>query len=1094
MNIPDPADWNDSTSQSRRDFNATYYLTDREVFAKNFAEILLEIEAKNPNSVLSKYIAEWKEVIGQFMSFVGWPKLKHNKAMRVFYEWLENPKILRVRETGGPVPTPSRPETTDAEGNPVLYPLSVSESMAEVSIADAQGIAQAQDIDIRGFWWMKKILNMPQLVDRFKVPALGVYWNLVKKIKTLKMEVLGEADATMREFNSLGGRRRAVTAALYELNNWSEAADRRLSDEEIVQAFMGTHPTYKSSEKLSEKEIGFIMRVQQDFTNVLGRMEYAAMVRAAFGVLPDIDVDKFVHEWKQATLATEQDAVLQKYTNKPVNYVDANGDIVSNPLAQAMRDITAKFAGMKNRNYVPKMRHGNNVMRIVATEDCVVDGTPFKMGETILFQGFDQASEMESAAKEAYASATAMGIKVKIEQDILKDSEFSAVGLPRAFIDALKENEAMKFTEDQKRRMEVMALEMSPSRSFLKQFLKRQNIEGYSEDFERTYSSYMFRAAGHIAKTQFDRQVNYAIREFDRQKNRELTPGIANNSAWTELQNFVRSHFQYVMSADSDFSRTRSMISAWYLGFMPRSAIANLYQVPMATYPFLAGKYGDTAAVKAIAGAYKITEKALKNGKLPLHVDVALKRAYAEQHIDASAIVELGAMGDSNWIDRHIWPSKLGSSQKFYTKVVIDKGFWLFRNAEKINRRTTFLAAFELEYARTKDAEGAYQEAVKALELTQFDMSKEARAEMFRGGKGVLFMFNQHLMGMTYLAFGGFSASKRQWAIGVRVLAMSAVLAGTEGLPWAGLGMDLFDLITKLYKQISGEEYTYSDVRADIRELYQSIGADPELWMHGMSRKFGLGPLSALQLFGAPEVDLSGSVGLGYPGSWAQMLKSTEGTSEERWAKMMESLGGPAYSILNGMWRTISSNNPNDWKAMESSLPAFMRAVSQGARWVEQGGERANNGAMIYEVNDDNLIDAAYRTMGLTPTKLAQHYSRHGVVAEAAAYWGGRKSTLLQEYGYAKMSGDSNLVRIAQENIRRYNNAVRENGVGKSFAISPKSLAISYKRRLQAIARIEAGMAANKNQQALMEQAYALQQPAGALLEQSNNARWGGGR
>jgi len=432
------------------------------------------------------------------------------------------------------------------------------------------------------------------------------------------------------------------------------------------------------------------------------------------------------------------------------------------------------------------------------------------------------------------------------------------------------------------------------------------------------------------------------------------------------------------------------------------------------------------------------------------------------------------------------------SSQKLYTKWVIDRGFYLFRSAEKINRRTSFLATFQLEYDQHKDAELAYQEAVKSLELTQFDMSKEARAEMFRGGKGILFMFNQHLMGMTYLAFGGFSASKRQWATGVRVLAMSAVLAGTEGLPWAGIGMDLFDLIAKLYKQISGEEYTYSDVRADIRQLYQDLGADPEMFMHGMSRKFGLGPLSALTMFGAPEVDLSGSVGLGYPGSWAQMLQSTEGTPEARWSKMVSSLGGPAYSVLNGMWKAIASNDPNEWRASESAMPAFMRAVSQGARWVEQGGEHAKNGALIYPVGDDNLIDAGYRALGLTPTTLAELYTRNGIVAEAAAYWGKRKGTLLQEYAYAKDSGDSDLLRTAQENIRRYNNAVRDKAVGKSFLISPKSLAVSYKRRRAVIERVESDMAGNKAHQQLYENALRLQQPASELTEQLTTAQWGG--
>jgi hypothetical protein len=716
------------------------------------------------------------------------------------------------------------------------------------------------------------------------------------------------------------------------------------------------------------------------------------------------------------------------------------------------------------------MRHGKHTLRLRAVEDIIVPedgkkfGTAYQAGQTMYFSAFD--SEKERQAELAHQQKYWAGKAVKFETDTMSEMQHSVAGLPLAFIDAIKKNDHLKLTPQQKADLEIMALEYSPSRSFTKHFLRRENIAGYSDDFGRSYANYMFRAAGHISKTQYGRQTSHAIREFTRQKDTQLTAGVANNSAWTELQNFTQDHFNYIMSPDGDYAQVRSFMSAYYLGFMPRSAMANLYQVPMVTYPYLAGRYGDAATVKALAKAYTVTENTIKKGKIEEHFKVALQRAIKEQRLDGSAIIELGAISDSNFVDRALGVN----TQRAYTKWVIDRGFAMFRGAEQINRRTSFLAGFSLEWDKSRDAEAAYQAGIKTIDLSQFDMSKEARAKVFRGGKGVLLMFNPYLFNMTYMAFGGFSKSKAHWATGVRVMAMSALLAGVEGMPWAGLGLDMFDALSSLYKRIKGEEYTYSDARKDIREMADGLDMEPDLFMHGLTRQYGLGPLSVASLFGAPNIDLSGSVGLGYPGSWGQMLKSTEGDAKDRWAKMTESLGGPAYSIAHGMWMAIADNNPNTWKRVESGMPAIARALSQGGRWVEQGGEQTRNGAVIWPVGDENLIDAGYKAAGLTPTGLAQNYEKYGMVAEAATYWHMRKSTLMNEYAFAVQRGDGDEIRQARENIQRYNATVKDMAVGKSFAITPKSMQTSVKMRKAARDRIEAGQAAQAGQQALMQQ------------------------
>lgn len=1081
-----------------KNIDYTYRLNDHEMFAEHLSDILFSESLRKQfdgRPELQAYLAQWLDTIKNFLKGLG-KNMETKSAVTFFYKWMESPESLQIRR---------EPRTPASAGIPgkVLQPLTPAQKAAKkakkaaapdqtvfgpdiithmdgLSVESKNGISRTMDIDMRGFSLAKNLLSFPHLVDLYKVPALEVYWSLVKKIKVLKNTIIGEADLRMREWASLTAfspkKKEDITSAIYLINDYSEIGGQRLTDEEIVKILSGNDKDRPIGTPLDEKSIQFVLDIQKDFSGVLSRMIHARRIEAAFVHIPDGEIDGFIAAWQGATSKEQRNLVMQQFM-KVDAYTEVNGEVVAHPLVERMQEIDAQFASLMNKNYAPKMRHGKFILRVRATEDMVIEGKPFKKGSTVNFMGFDSKEKRAAVAADIMRHKDAG--KLSITLDILTDIEHSVAGLPRAFLESILEQTnpdgAPTFSPAQRQLIRDMALEMSPSQSFLKQFVRRENIDGYSGDFQRTYAAYMFRAAGNISKTQYGRQTAYSIREFKRQKNTNLNPGVANNDAWSELEAFTQDHFKYIMSPDMDFSRVRSAVSAWFLAFMPRSAIANLYQVPMATIPYLSAKHGDSAAWKAVLKAYSFTDKFLTKRpenmtKEEAVMQAALKRAVEEGHIDASAIVELGAMSDTNIVDKMLGgvTGRDVNTQRVYNKAILDYGFKFFRGAEKINRRTTFLASYMLEYKKSGDAELAYNEAVKASEMTQFDMSKEARAAIFRGGKGVLLQFNQHLVGMSYLTFGGLFKSKREYAMGLRVLAISAVLAGTEGMPWAGLSLDLFDVIASLYKKMSGEEFTYTDARLEIKEMYKSMDLDPELWMHGVSSRFGLGPLSMASIFGAPEIDMSGAIGLGYPGNWAQMLRNTEGTSDQRWAKMVESIGGPAYSILNGMYKAAMGDNPNEWKQVESSMPAFMRSVSQGSRWIAQGGERTWDNAIIHPVTDDNMIDAFYKMAGFTPTGLAKKFSEKGTMLEMAAYYTARKSTLMAEYAYAKQSNSPEGLRIVRDHIARYNAVVRQKKVGSAFLIAPKNLQASYRQRERDRKRVEAGLAARKQQQELM--------------------------
>lgn len=1031
--------------------------------ARVFSQVMLK--ALRRGDVNSKqFVTEFLQGANTFLEsaqVITKPPVSDAAGLRAWAAYRYDAGLLSVVAARRPQRVPATQTQGTVAAAAVGNPAGVPALPQTTNVANAQ----TANLVLRGFSFWSKVLSMPHLIDKFKVPQLRQYWENVKGMVALKNEVLVAADLIGQDFKSLSHKAQAeVSNFLFWLNDRSEALTHRFSEQEIIQLFAGTHPseTYTQLHKLDPKGKEFARMVKNavDMTNnyasVLERMEYAQMVYAAqpqFQSTPQMQ--QFLDRWRQATSQADRDTLMLATFGGVLTPEQQN-------MAAALASIQQRMGNLKNRNYVPKMRHGQHTLRITATQDTTYDGVLYKAGQTMFFYAWDNEGQRNREAK--HLAQVMAQYQVSLESDRLSDEVHQLSGLPRAFLDHLKNDPNIQLTPAQRAQLDVLALEYVPSKAFTKHFLKRDNVLGYKTDADsyfRSFSSYMFRAASTVSKTQYTRQLNGSIAEMRNAKNQLRQAGLVNNSAWSQLADFSQQHLDYVMKPDADWAGVRSFISAWYLAYMPRSAMANLYQVPMVTYPWLASKYGDVKAIQAITSAYTKTLKALQSGKYPPEYAKALQQAMGEGHIDSSAIVELGASGDSNLFDRATGLS----TQNLWARWVIDKGFVMFRGAEKINRRTTFVAAFDLAFQQTGSFDAAYAEAVNSVGMTQFDMSKEGRAQLFRGGKGVLLQFNQHMFNAAYLAFGGFTLNRQALGLALRTMAVAALVAGAEGLPFAGLGLDIFDLFASMYKKLTGEDYTHSDARGDIRELAQTVNLDADLIMHGMSRKYGLGPLSFMSLFGAPNVDLSGSLSLGYPGSWAQMLRNNTGTPEDRWAQVVESLGGAAFSVAHGVYKAASSDDPNQWKSMDSALPAFARAISQGNRWIAQGGEVMKDGSVIHPVTEANTIDAVYRMAGLTPTSLAQAYELRGLQLESVAYWQIKRQKLMQEYMFAQQQGDAVGLREAQAAIQRYNRSVYQHEVGRQLMILGKSLSASGRERERRIQRIESGMAPTRNLQ-----------------------------
>lgn len=1060
---------------------ANYFLGDEEQFVRIFADILSSTNLR-PTHPLAKPLTSVANTIKRFAVIRGYGSVKAPAEMReVLREILTTPRVqsaveespngfMEDREIAAVGAVGAMAPTSVTNGKEYMemnsparasYALSIGASANQVSAIQRQG-----SLNLKGFAFLKKILNFPQLVDRFNVPELANYWDVVKRQKTLKNNILATGSEVMTSYNRLSrSERRLVGEFMFFLNDFSEQQGRRMTPVEIVQLATGTYPGNPFGRKMSDKAAKVAVEVDNSFAAVLERMQTAQMVEAAGRVLPLNAVESFVEQWSTATTVAARDAIE---TNFAGSTFAASGLPQLVDLKARLTNIMQSTASLRARNYMTKMRHGDYFVRVKATTDVTIAGQAYAAGDTIYFAAFDSEKARNTEINTLRNSLASYAVSIK--GDKLADMQKAVAGLPRTFIDTMLTNSQLHLSPDQVAELHAMALEYTPSKSFIRNFLRRNDIQGYdTAQFERSYNAYMFRAAGNISRTHFVVENTAAINAFELAKDKLLAVTAVDNTAWTVLQDFVRSHHADVNSADTDLSTLRSLASAWYLGYNPKSAIANLWQVPMATYPYLSAKYGDIATGKAVAAAYTKTLKALKNGKLDPALSAALSKAIADGQLDASAVVELSAMGDSNLFDKMTGLD----TQRFFAKYVIHNGFYMFRKAEALNRRVTFVAAFDLAYADTQNADAAYVAATKALELTQFDMSKEARAEVFKGKTGFLLMFNQHVTMMSYLAFGGFSLNSAKWKVGVRVLMMAMLVTGIEGVPLlGGLGIDIFDVLKSTYLKLTGEEYTYSDARRDLREVLAEADQNPDLWMHGFARENGVPFLTLASLLGAPDfnVDLTGSLQMGYPGSWAEVARNNELDAKNKLLGIIKAFGGAGAGIAFDIYSSFADDSLDEAKKRERRMPIFMRNLATAYRWKEDGGVVNAQGANVYPIQQDNMADAAFKSLGFTPTKLSRFYEKYGMDSEAAAYWATKKQGVTELAKRAIESKDPEAIAAAKEAIARHNNLVKDMDVGKAFAIKMSRVRSALKAEMKDRKRVEAGYARRKNQQALFQQ------------------------
>jgi hypothetical protein len=668
------------------------------------------------------------------------------------------------------------------------------------------------------------------------------------------------------------------------------------------------------------------------------------------------------------------------------------------------------------------------------------------------------------------------------------------LGMPPGLLDLVADK--LSLSDTQRGVLDQLRFDYAPGQSFKHQFREADLVPGYSTDFMRNYAHFFFHGARHLTRITWVDAMRDQINGLASDVERRARVGQRDGAVKLDkVVKFMQKHFDAWVNPKSDWATLRGLMFHWYLGFNPASAVVNLTQSPLMTYPYLAAQYGDFATAKAMAKASLNLNTFYKKGSLidqgkaakGTGQDDAFSRGIA--HAVTQGILtetqahQLAAISEDRNLLRNFGKAGEASWLKFQ-----EASSWMFEMTEQYNRRLAFRAGWDLGYNNPTSKEvqqairfapiqyadltrsemqggkgwtpqeaGAYLAAERAVNATQFEYGQYARPRIMRGpigGTALVFkLFAQNTL------FNLVSNPQMLW----RWTLIMGALGGLQGL----LG---FENVNSMLKTIAyrafGKDFDLEDEARQFAHDVISEKYGPDLLMHGLSAQgFGIpAVMHSIGIRGFPTVDLSKSVGFGDVLGFDPFrpLGPTKNPKEEE-LRQLTRASGAAFGLPLSIYDFATSNqNFTDLKKYESIAPRFLGNLSHAYRWWSQGKETnaAGNAVVKFNPGDtEQMMEILARVAGFQPRRLTEEWSRIAAKADAANFWDLRKAGLQRQFGEAVKSGDQESKDRVLEAVRKYNRDLPE--WARTKAITSKSLQSSIQQRLKVQARQEAGLPAS---------------------------------
>ena len=382
---------------------------------------------------------------------------------------------------------------------------------------------------------------------------------------------------------------------------------------------------------------------------------------------------------------------------------------------------------------------------------------------------------------------------------------------------------------------------------------------------------------------------------------------------------------------------------------------------------------------------YKAYKMALGKAEFPKELRDALRKASLGGIVDAQEIFHLYSQASR----------QVGGTTKAQSAMAILS--FMFSAAEKLNRRVTFIAAYNI--AKQTGHADPYGYAVGAVNSTQGIYNKVNRPNGARSGLGrAVFTYKTFAITvgelMWRLAKNHGPAGKR--ALGV-MLAMLFIASGEEGLPGAKLLDDLIDTIGQWLG------YDTNAKRFKRRHAYEILG---RFW-----GDFAISGVSSML-----PLDFGGRIGMGNMIPGTEILKPSSGVFNIR---SLAEIAGPTMGAAKQVGDfSEAAAEGNYGKALANLSPKFIRDILGGFEMAAKG--YATNTLGQKTVNTTGL-DAAVKAIGFNPTVVASDSREKMPIRQDERLRSAKAASFAGQLSQAMIDRDGEAARKIGEKLKAWN-------------------------------------------------------------------------
>ena len=427
----------------------------------------------------------------------------------------------------------------------------------------------------------------------------------------------------------------------------------------------------------------------------------------------------------------------------------------------------------------------------------------------------------------------------------------------------------------------------------------------------------------------------------------------------------------------------------WFMAANASSAIVDATHLPMVVLPKLGGVYGWDNTSRELTRAA---------GKINFKDDLTPPKGYEKLYAYAG---ELGALIPH--VSGELFDMKKSTVSDYTgTATKLRSGMdYMFRKADKLNRETTLIAAYELALKKSNgDVDVAHREAVNAVRDAYGSSLLGAKAPIFQHNVSrVMLTFKSFVLNRAFVLGRAFhqafkSADKDTRSMARRqVLGMYAAafaFSGVQGLPLVGYAEFLAN-------QLMGDEDDPYDAEAEVR---QAVGD----WAFK-------GPVN--HALNAEVADRTG---------WNDMMWKDD---PRRLADVgfmdyaMERALGPIYGAVSQVQDAVKYFHQGNYERMfESALPIAARNVIKGVRYMSEGEATTATGKSISEVSP---YSAVLQLSGFTPADLNEKRQMASSMSLEQSKIYSRRNALLSQAEGAYQLGNQDEIADVEERIAKFN-------------------------------------------------------------------------